>query len=292
MQILMSTYNGEKYLQEQIDSLLAQTYPNIEILIRDDGSKDATRKILQEYKEKNSCITVYEEENVGVTKSFFKLLMYSDAEYIAFCDQDDIWLDNKIEKAIEKLKIVEEPALYCSNKVLVDAEGKIIVDNNFRKLEPGFANAVVESICTGCTAVMNRKLADEIKRHIPENAMIHDWWCYLVASYVGKVIFDENSYIWYRQHGNNVIGKSTTFLGEVKAKAKHLKTSRGKLKRQLQEFQQCYQGIEEKDRLVANILKSEKIPDKFKIVFGKGFYRQNKLDGLIARILFLFNLML
>lgn len=292
VQILISTYNGELYIREQLDSLLRQTYQNLEILIRDDGSRDETREILKEYEKKYSNIRVYCEENVGVTKSFFELLKKSDADYIAFCDQDDVWLEEKIEKAVEMLEKIEGPALYCSNKILVDSKLNVIAENNHRKLTPGFENAVVECICTGCTSMMNRSLAENIKEHIPKKAIIHDWWCYLVASYLGKVIFDDNSYIWYRQHGGNVIGASPTLFGTVRAKAEYVKKNKGKLKGQLEDFAQLYQQDSEKDELVKLLLSSEKMPSKVKVVFGRTFYRQEKLDNLIARVLFLINRML
>lgn len=288
----MSTYNGEKFLEEQIDSLLRQTYCNFEILIRDDGSKDRTCEILKEYEKKYSNIYVYLENNVGVTKSFFELLKKSDADYIAFSDQDDVWLEEKIEKAVEKLQTLKEPALYCSNKILVDSNLNIIAENKHKKLVPGFENAVVECICTGCTSMMNRSLAENIKEHIPERAIMHDWWCYLVASYLGTVIFDNNAYIYYRQHESNVVGASPTVIGTIRAKADYVKKNKGKLKGQLGDFSKMYHQDTEKDELVQLLLSSEKMPAKTKVVFGHHFYRQEKIDYLITHILFLINRML
>lgn len=292
VQILMSTYNGEQFLEEQLKSLLKQTYDNIEILIRDDGSKDGTSAILKKYAEKNLNMQVYLEENVGVTKSFFSLLQKSDADYIAFSDQDDIWLEEKVERAVEKLEKIKEPALYCSNKILVDSNLKIIKENEYKKLKPGFENAVVECICTGCTSVMNRALAENIKENIPEKAIIHDWWCYLVATYLGKTIFDENAYIWYRQHERNVIGASATWFGKVRAKVAYVKKNKGKLRGQLENFAKLYQQNPEKDKLIQLLLASEKMLEKRKVVFGHIFYRQEKLDNVLTRFLFLINRML
>ena len=292
VQILMSTYNGERFLREQIDSLLKQTYQNIEILIRDDGSKDRTPEILKEYQQNYPNIQVYLEENTGVNESFFELLRKSDADYVAFCDQDDVWLEEKVQKAVEKLQGIREPALYCSNKILVDSNLKVIMENNHRKLRPGFENAVVECICTGCTSMMNRSLAEKIKAHIPEHAIIHDWWCYLAASYLGTVIFDDNAYIYYRQHESNVVGASPTVFGTIRAKADYVKKNKGKLKGQLGDFSKMYHQHAEKDELVQLLLASEKMPAKTKVVFGHHFYRQEKIDHLITRILFLINRML
>lgn len=292
VQILMSTYNGEKYLKEQIESLLHQSYADIEILIRDDGSTDATRSILEKYNREYENVRVFLESNIGVTGSFFTLLSKSDADYVAFCDQDDIWLEPKVERAVSKLCRIAEPALYCSNKILVDAEAKIIAENNGKSLRAGFGNAVIECICTGCTAVLNRKLVENIKEHIPQNAILHDWWCYLVACYVGQVIFDEEAYIWYRQHGNNVVGQSGGVLGNVRVKARYVKKNRGKLRGQLMEFQQFYHEQPEKDELVELILESENFHKKMKAVCSRAYYRQSKLDQWITRGLLLCNRML
>lgn len=292
VQILMSTYNGEKYLREQMDSLLNQTYPNIEILVRDDGSKDQTISILEEYQKQHDNIQVFAEPNVGVIKSFFSLLEKSDADYVAFCDQDDIWLENKVEKAVEKLENITEPALYCSNKILIDADGKVIAENNGRCLKPSFENAVVECICTGCTSMLNKELIEVIKKNSPKHTMMHDWWCYLVASYLGQVIFDQNSYIWYRQHGNNEIGASDKFWVTVKAKAKHLKKSRGKLEKQLKEFNSIYHIDQEKDAIVLQLLNSKHGVGKCSAVFCSKFKRQSKLDQFITKILLLLNRLL
>lgn len=292
VQILMSTYNGEKYLEEQIESLLRQTYPHIEILIRDDGSTDDTISILKRYEERCENIRIFLEKNVGVTRSFFELLAKSDADYIAFCDQDDIWLEEKVERAVEKLRGIEEPALYCSNKILIDSEANVILDNHKKMLRPGFGNAVIECICTGCTALMNRKLAENIREHMPGHAILHDWWCYLVACYVGQVVFDEEAYIWYRQHANNVVGQSGSFWGNVKAKARYLNRNRGKLRGQLTDFQQMYHQQADKDRLVELILDSENWRKKAKAVFCREYYRQSKCDQWIVRGLLLCNRML
>lgn len=97
VQVLMSTYNGERFLQEQIESILNQSWKNLDILIRDDGSRDQTREILKDYSEKYSNVYIFLEENCGVARSFFELLKKSDADYVAFCDQDDIWMEQKIE---------------------------------------------------------------------------------------------------------------------------------------------------------------------------------------------------
>ncbi len=292
MQILMSTYNGERFLAEQIESLRAQTWKNLEILIRDDGSKDRTPDILMEYGKEYKNIKIFLEENKGVSESFFELLKKSDADFVAFCDQDDIWLEEKIEKAIEKIDKKKGPVLYCSNKILVDSAGNPMKNQDTRKRIPGFGNAVVECICTGCTTVMNQEMARIIKSRLPKHAILHDWWCYLAASYVGNVIFDERAYIRYRQHGENVVGARAGFWGELQSKAAYLKKSRGKLEKQLSDFAKLYQGDEKKDALVRKILAARHFPGRITILANREMYRQSRLDEIVMRILFLINQMI
>lgn len=279
-------------MREQLESLLGQTYPEIEVLVRDDGSSDSTVDILEEYGGKYDCIHVFRGDNIGVAASFFELLRKSGGDYIAFCDQDDVWLPEKVARAVEKLRGIEGPVLYCGNKLLADADATPIAGSRRGRLRPGFGNAVIECICTGCTAVMNRELAGCIRDRLPEYAILHDWWCYLAASYVGQVVFDEEAYLLYRQHEGNVVGQSGSFLGSLSAKVNYLKKSRGKLRRQLTEFARLYHGQEEKDRIVQLLLGSEGWAGKLPAVLSRSYYRQSACDQWIVRALLLFNLML
>ncbi len=291
-QILLSTYNGERFLREQLDSLMRQTWGSIEVLARDDGSSDGTVGILREYAGRYGNIRVYPEENKGVAESFFELLKKSDADYVAFCDQDDVWLEDKLETAVARLETESGPALYCGNKILVDSDLEPLAKQDAREKRPGFGNAVVECICTGCTAVMNRKLADIMRARLPEHAIMHDWWAYLAASYVGNVIFDKEAHILYRQHGGNVVGAKGGFWGELRLKAAYLKKSRGKLRAQLSDFSRLYHGDAEKDALVRKVLAAESGKGRLRIAGSREIYRQSLLDGAVMRALFLAGRML
>ncbi len=294
VQILISTYNGEEYIGEQLDSILAQNYADVDILIRDDGSSDDTFVILKEYEEKHQNIRAYQGKNIGVNKSFFELLRKSNKEaaYIGFCDQDDYWLPEKIEKAVEQLERLEGPSLYCSAKTLVNENLEILESQQNPHLKPGFGNAVIESICSGCTTLMNRELVDIIVERLPEDVIHHDWWCYMAATYLGSMYYDENSYIYYRQHSSNEVGASGSAIAMIKAKARDLKKRHGDLKKQLSDFKHFYHNIPEKDKLVEDILRAEKFPGRFTILFNRGWYRQSGLDNWVVRGLFLLNCML
>lgn len=212
VKILLSSYNGEKYLKEQIDSLIAQKCSaKIEILVRDDGSKDSTDQILDRYQQ-NGDLIWYKGENLGCGRSFWDLILNSgDADYYAFCDQDDYWQKDKIEKAVLLLEKEnkEKPLLYTGNYIAVDKELKPIkgININTKIKNTTFGDSLIRSLSPGCTFVFNKK-ACEILRQYSGEIDIHDWMAYKIIAGFGKVIYDANPYMLYRQHGHNVIGIS------------------------------------------------------------------------------------
>jgi len=213
--ILLSTYNGERYLKEQLDSLFYQTYKNIKIIVRDDGSTDKTLEILKAY----DVYLLEPHENIGPKKSFSSLLEYvlqnTDSNYFMFCDQDDVWEKDKIEKTLAKMQELEfqyedTPLLVHTDLKVVDEELKLI-QNSFWKHEyinpsiNSFNRLLMQNTITGCTVMINRKLA-ELCLPVPDGAIMHDWWIGLVASKFGKIGFINNGTILYRQHASNSIG--------------------------------------------------------------------------------------
>ena len=315
----MSTYNGKDYLREQIDSILAQNCKekmgvDLKLFIRDDGSKDGTQKILDEYAEKYpDKISWYQGENIGVIKSFFELIEKSDvkAEYYAFSDQDDYWHKEKLSAGIEQIKSmtnddVKEPLLYCCSQLLVDENLKEI-DNTMTRKEKraSFENAVVENIVTGCTIVMNKTLRDMAKAYPPKFTVMHDWWFYLLASCYGKVYYDKNQYISYRQHGTNTVGYNTSKVKEFKDRVKRFRGNRQNITKQLSEFIRIYKlykkeddntlffndAVKRKIRLAYELVKYSKkvkyVPKRAAILKKTGIYRQRKIDNIIFQIILL-----
>jgi len=214
--VLMSTYNGEKYLAEQLDSILSQRGVNIKLLIRDDGSKDSTNAIIESYINNSpEIIHLHKGENVGFAKSFTLLLqmgyeMFPECEYFAFADQDDVWLEDKLYSALSKLqnKSKELPITYCSNTTLVRKDLSVIGDCwKPQDVKLSKERALIKSFATGCTMVFNRCAVKIYITHIPQELKVHDFYMYQLCMFLGKVIFDEKSHILYRQHGNNQIGK-------------------------------------------------------------------------------------
>ena len=213
--ILLSTYNGEKYILEQLDSLVNQTYKNIEILIRDDGSKDNTVSIIKKYMLNHKNIKLIKGKNIGFVNSFFELIKKAKGEYYSFCDQDDIWHLDKIEKAVSLLNKENNniPLLYASNYDYYDENMTFIAHANKSKYTPSFSNALFENISTGNTMVFNNKARDLVLDTDLDDIVFHDWWLYMVCVAFGKVIYDSNSTIKYRRHSNNVTTVKQDFFG-------------------------------------------------------------------------------
>lgn len=222
VQILMSTYNGEKYLKEQIESILNQENVEISLLIRDDGSTDETLNILEHLAKENKNIHYYASQNIGVARSFMELVNKSnEADYYAFADQDDVWKPKKLISAIEKLESnIETPSLYISALEVVDEELNTI---EIKKVSGNhcFEGEMTKNFATGCTMVFNKKLCDIIKMYNPEYLIMHDSWitrvCYAIG---GNVVVDRNTYIKYRQHGNNVVGYNDEGFKKLKRQIK------------------------------------------------------------------------
>lgn len=296
----MSTYNGEAYLREQLDSILAQTYSNIEILIRDDGSeKDATLKILQEYADKEKRITYIKGKNCGAAKSFFQLMKNAgEADYYALSDQDDIWEPKKIERAVkwlEKQSVMSKtevvmPMMYCSALKVVDQNRKLLyiegAERRTRNL--AFGNAMVENCCTGCTIVINQSLQKLVaEKRIPECSM-HDWWLYLLASCFGKVFYDPKPSIQYRQHGANAVGMEVRRIEKIKKKIRGFNKGRNVISYQLAEFYRLYRPKGKKGTLLKQFLYAKKHPlYRGILLMGHDIYRQKKVDTIICKILML-----
>lgn len=212
--VLLATYNGEKYLKCQLDSILNQTHKNIRLLINDDCSTDNTRVILKEYEEKDDRIKVkYNEKNLGYVKNFEDLLKRVENKYFALSDQDDFWKEEKIEKSLNKL-LEEDADLVFTDLEPVDEKLNTItpsmvrfmqMDKNIKKHQD-YKLVFLRNCVTGCTILSKKEL---INKYIPiptKKPMVHDWWMALIISQIGKITFLDEPTIKYRQHGNNQLG--------------------------------------------------------------------------------------
>ena len=281
--IIMSTYNGEKFLKEQLDSLLGQKGISLDIFVRDDASKDNTKEILTEYREKYSNVHFINEDNIfnlGCKNSFLACLKYAyelnQFDYYAFCDQDDVWLENKVFEAVKKLNETKgKYKLYYSNKTFVDVELKTISEEHI-KFYNDFIEALSSSLASGCTMVFNHELAGLSLKYTLEESDFHDSIVYRMAKFVGAdIICDSKSYILYRQHGNNVCGQDTCKPYEkdlnknIQLMKKNGDSWRVKSIREISEYLKDDMTEEAKYYSQLILTYKKKISSRFKLVFNK-----------------------
>lgn len=233
--VLLATYNGERYLREQLDSILRQTYKDFKILIHDDGSTDGTVAIINEYAAKfPELIEILDAPSQkGACANFALLFSKCDSDYIMFCDQDDVWFSEKIEKSISKIVEAEKefgaytPILVHGDLVVTDGNLRPVNNSFFayQKLDYQYAtlpHLLVQNCVTGCTVTVNRALKLR-SGEIPKECAMHDWWLALIAASFGKIVFIEEPLIFYRQHENNSVGaKSASGLSYIARKLSNL----------------------------------------------------------------------
>lgn len=233
--ILLATYNGEKYLAQQLDSVITQSCRDWELFIHDDGSTDSTPAILRKYAAGHpGRIHILEAPPCGGARdNFFYLMSEVDAPYIMFCDQDDVWFPNKIERSLRAMKELERkkggdvPLLVFSDSTVVDGELRVLDKSflHYQHLLPGklrFADLMVQNVVSGNVSLFNRPLRKAALQYTdPRRVIIHDWWCALVAAYFGAIALVDGSTILYRQHGNNAVGAKQ--YSSLKAVLRNLK---------------------------------------------------------------------
>ena len=312
--ILLATYNGAKFLEEQINSILWQTYKNWFLLIHDDGSTDGTKEILYKYKRKypSKILIIEDNKRWGSAKDNFAFLMhflyknFNDFHYIMFSDQDDVWLPNKIEVSLKKINELEKkygtkyPLLVYTDLMVVDENLKPISCSlwKYQKLNPKhnkLNHLLLQNIVTGCTTLFNKK-ALELALPLPKEAIIHDWWLALVASTLGYLDFIEVPTVLYRQHAYNETGaKNWNWLEAIprifkKKEFENLKKNFFASIKQAEIFLKRYEDFltEYQKEVIKNyidIVKSNKIKRLF-IIFNYKFFKSGLIKNL-GSILFI-----
>jgi len=218
--IVLATYNGERFLREQIQSILDQTYPFWRLIIRDDSSTDQTLNIINNYVAQHpDRIRLINDvtSNLGVCRNFAKLLEQSTADYTMLCDQDDVWMPTKIALTYEKMKALEgkfgreKPLLVFTDMKIVDDSLAVISESFWRDqafnpdIGKSLSRFLVSNVATGCTVMVNRKLR-EFSLPFPQQALMHDWWLGLISAALGKNDYVTEPTVLYRQHDLNVVG--------------------------------------------------------------------------------------
>ncbi|OYV37525.1 MAG: glycosyl transferase [Acidocella sp. 20-61-6] len=215
MTLLLSTYNGAAFLNAQLESILAQTYQNWVLRWRDDGSSDGSVALLHDFAWRAGAQRCVESPSsgahLGAAQSFLTLLAECpEADMVAFADQDDVWLPEKLSFAVERIASTgDAPALYCARQFLVDADLQGARLSASHDNPPGFPACLTQNIANGNTLVMNAAAAALVARMGQPEGTMHDWWSYITVSACGgAIIFDERPTVFYRLHKGNLIGRA------------------------------------------------------------------------------------
>ena len=287
----MATYNGGKYLNDQLKSIFDQTNVQVKVLVRDDGSSDNTISILEDWSKSNN-LEWYAGEHLNVQFGFYDLMIHAkdyDYDYFAYSDQDDIWDNDKLFCAIQHLQDLDnlKPCLYYCGQKLVD-EKMNYLDTHYLNTKRNLKTKFIFSDIAGCTAVFNRELLMKVINYKPNYMMMHDTWILKVClSLGGEVFVDKEPHMNYRQHGNNAVGLSNTLYSKIRRAQTYifdydLKTQMCEL---LEGYETCI--VPEYLELIHNIINSNKkyLLDKNKFDFcDKGLNLTFRIKVLLNKL--------
>ncbi|MBQ1392038.1 MAG: glycosyltransferase family 2 protein [Lachnospiraceae bacterium] len=296
--IVLATYNGAAYLEEQLDSILKNTYKDWTVEICDDGSTDGTLEIVASYqKQYPGKFQLYKNEvNRGVTVNFLEGAKRAKGEYIMFCDQDDVWMENKIETTLAGMQAKEKefgkdtPIVVFTDAQLVDAtlqsmDATFFSYNGLHTQKTDLAHLLMENKVIGCTTMFNRALQQKLVC-FPLHARYHDWWIALIGAAFGKVCYLDEITILYRQHGNNVEG-AKGFWEYVWDRMKDLKAQKKALianERQAREFYEIYKKelLDKEQEIVQNFANIRNINwfRRVQKLFYYGFWKSGKIRNI------------
>lgn len=295
--VLLSTYNGEHYLEKQLESILCQrTLHQVDVMIRDDGSNDGTIEILKSYEEKySSRMKVFYEENIGYIKSFFALIQRAEGyDYYALSDQDDIWLEDKIEAAVTQCeeRAYEGPLLYGSSSFLVNDQLEVMGETQKDLKGITWDNLLIQNFFPGHTQVFNDALCKILKEDIDcSKIYVHDFWITYMAFLFGKAIFDNQSHTLYRQHGTNTVGFGRNRLEWIKERIKRVENNDNKkIAEQIGYFYEKYQTAmdkELKEKIELFIKSQTSFCRRLVYICKTPLYRQKNFETMLFKILYL-----
>lgn len=283
--VVLATYNGEKYLKEQLDSLLRQKGVRVNILVRDDGSSDGTVRILEDYQNRG-LLKWYTGEHLNVQKGYLDLLKNApESEYYAFCDQDDVWDDDKLLIAVTELENLpkDKPSIYYCGQRLVDENLQLISTHRIDNTRNAHTNYLISNIA-GCTSVFNKQLVEAVNSVKPEFILMHDSWIFKVCLALGGSYYaDSSAHINYRQHRNNVAGLNGGIGGKIKQVKRYIDVF--EIKKQLENLMSCYgdRMTPEYKELTNQICDYDKsIGNWFRLLNSKEFdFKSASLNGTV-----------
>ncbi len=283
--VLMSVCNGERFIKQQIESVLNQTNIDVKLLIRDDGSTDGSEKAVKGFND--GRIEFYKGKNIGAKRSFFDLIeKCGESDFYAFCDQDDFWLPEKLERAVGFLKKSEREALYFSERIIADKDlNRLGVSRSKPRL--CFGAAMAKNYAAGCTVVFNKRLMERLKGICCDKISMHDTWIYRAAFAIGAdVFYDSEAYILYRQHEGNAIGERADFLSRIKRYFMGIKRGELFLRADEAELLLKYYGnimSEENRRLAKDIVDYKKGLGRIKLMLGGRLKTGELLTDLVVK---------
>lgn len=292
--VVVSTYNGAAYIEEQLASIFSQDYPTVHVVVRDDGSTDDTLSLLRRHAESGD-IELIEGHNIGVAKSFIELITsVADAyDYVALCDQDDVWHPDKLSRAIGSLSLLDQskPQLYCSEYTFCDESMHPVGRSHLNHIGVNFQTQLYDNMVSGNTCVLNHRLAQLVSAAGTEGVYCHDWWISLVACALGSLVFDDFSSLEYRRTGSNASPTGTGGLALLARRIRVFFTNSGlaDVTLQLNRLYSLYSGDMhvEKRALLERFLQG----GRFRKAFTPMRLRQHLQDELALRLLFLMGLL-
>ena len=295
--VLLASYNGEKYIREQIDSILSQETEgfNLRLFVRDDGSTDNTLNILEEY-EKAGKLKLFTGENKGFAKNFLTLLSLCDeADYYAFSDHDDIWEKNKVKKGFDMLESQTEddkklPLLYFSNYEFYNDDMTLHSSHDMGNLTPNFANALLDCPALGCTQMMNNVARAEVVKQLPDFVIGHDCWTYMVCAGLGKVVYDPSITMRFRRHNGAASKEGMSFFRlqawRIKTYFKNDKLS--VIRKMIRNFDDLFgDRLKPEDKELLDLYTQERhtLSLGFKKALHKGRFRPKMTDEIMLRMI-------
>lgn len=284
--VLMATFNGVTFLEEQLTSLFGQQGVEIEVMVNDDGSTDGTMEILYKWKVKGFNISISQSQGLGPTRAFLTLLQSCDEkQFVAFCDQDDVWVEDKLILQLRSL-VDPTPMMSTCSRLYIDETGNVIGKSKNLRNPPSFLNSTFENIAPGNTILLNNAAIKVINELQNPPISHYDSWIYLLISAFGKVLFEPSHFVKYRIHSNNFVG----------LRKNSIKASTGAIKDYLNQQKFLFEvksellSPDQLDHLtsIKSFVSETSFRKKLSMLLKIKIGRQSKVDELLVKFLLLF----
>lgn len=294
--ILLSTFNGERFVSALLDSLVAQVDIQPVVYWRDDGSTDSTPQIVRRYRTSIDLREVPVFGRLGPSASFLFLLRNAAPHHVSFhfADQDDLWDKGKVAHAHRIVTQIEVPVLFHCRQQFIDSKG-LFLGLSKQSGRGSFSNALCENIAVGCTVALNHSAAQLVAKGNPTHSIMHDWWAYLVVSAVGRIEYDSSPWIQYRQHSQNAVGGNPGFVLRSMRRLKRVTTRSGgggQISDQVSDFLNIHGHLlsdKQRSRVERLLSGRTSIPQRLKNFIAPPATRQGLVDQLLLRGLLLTN---